>query len=86
MRRTGVWCGEVDFVRQVHTLFVRSAQQVEVYELQVQEEKEGVRHEVREVEGRARARKNAHMNMDMVWKTHYMSHGACARDDVQTKN
>ena len=33
-------------MRQVHTLFVRSAQQV-VHELQVQEEVEGVRQEVR---------------------------------------
>ena len=43
-----ITCGEVELVRQVHTLFVRSAQQV-VYELQVQEEVEGVRQDVREV-------------------------------------
>ena len=30
-------CGEEELVRQVHTLFVRSAQQVVVYELQVRE-------------------------------------------------
>ena len=82
-----VKCGEEELVRQVHTLFVRSAQQVVVYELQVQEEVEGVRQEVREVEGESKARRNAHMNMHMwmEWKTHYLSHGACARDDVQTR-
>ena len=58
-------CGEEELVRQVHTLFVRSAQQVVVYELQVQEEREGVRQEVREVEGESKARRNAHMDMDM---------------------
>ena len=59
-------CGEEELVRRVHTLFVRSAQQVQVvYELQVQEEKEGVRQEVREVEGESKARRNAHMNMYM---------------------
>ena len=50
-------CGEEELVRQVHTLFVRSAQQVAVYDLQVQEGVEGVegvRQEVREVEGGAR--------------------------------
>ena len=41
----------MELVRQVHTLFVRSAQQV-VYELQVREEVEGVRQEVREVKGK----------------------------------
>ena len=40
-----ITCAEVGLV---HTLFVRSAQQV-VHELQVQEEVEGVRLEVREV-------------------------------------
>ena len=58
-------CGEEELVRQVHTLFVRSAQQVVVYKLQVQEEVEGVRQEVREVEGESKAGRNAHMNMDM---------------------
>ena len=43
-------CAEVGLVREVHTLFVRSAQQVVTYELQVHEEVEGVRQEVREVE------------------------------------
>ena len=41
-------CGEEELAGQVHTLFVRSAQHVVVYELQVQEEVEGVRQEVRE--------------------------------------
>ena len=43
-----ITCGEVELVRQVHALFVRNAQQV-VYELQVREEVEGVRQQVREV-------------------------------------
>ena len=43
-------CVEVGLVKRVHTLFVRNAQQV-VYELQVREEVEGVRQEVRDVKG-----------------------------------
>ena len=43
-------CGEVELVRQVHTLVVRSAQVKVVFELQVREEVEGVRQEMREVE------------------------------------
>ena len=58
-------CGEEEVVTQIHTLFVRSAQQVAVYALQVQEEREGVRQEVRDVEGESKAKRNAHMNMDM---------------------
>ena len=54
-----------ELVRQVHTLFVGSAQQVAVYDLQAQEEVEGVRQEVREVEGESKAKRNAHMNMNM---------------------
>ena len=46
-------CAEVGLVRQVHTLVVRSAQQV-VYELQMREEVEGVRQEVREVKGESK--------------------------------
>ena len=57
---TSCWaflCGEEELVRQVHTLFVRSEQQVVVYELQVQEEVEGVRQEAREIrKGRAKRR------------------------------
>ena len=56
-------CAEVGLVRQVHTLFGRNAQVV--YELQVQEEMEGVRQEVREVERESKAKRNAHMNMNM---------------------
>ena len=48
-----ITCVKVGLVRQVHTLFVRSAQQV-VYELQVREEVEGVRQEVREVKGESK--------------------------------
>ena len=44
---------------------MRSAQQVVVYELQVRDEVEGVRQEVREVKRESKARRNAHMNMDM---------------------
>ena len=58
-----ITCGEEELVRQVHTLFGRDAQVV--YELQVQEEMEGVRQEVREVEGESKARRNAHMFMFM---------------------
>ena len=43
-------CVEVGLVKRVHTLFLRNAQQV-VYELQVREEVEGVRQEVRDVKG-----------------------------------
>ena len=43
------FCGEEELVRQVHTLFGRNAQVV--HELQVREEMEGVRQEVRDVEG-----------------------------------
>ena len=54
-------CGEEELVRQVHTLFVRSEQQVVVYELQVQEEVEGVRQEVREIErGKQGEEKRSH--------------------------
>ena len=49
-RMSCTMCVEVGFVKRVHTLFGRNAQQV-VYELQVREEVEGVRQEVREVKG-----------------------------------
>ena len=61
--RTSRGCGEEELVRQVHALFGRNAQVV--HELHVQEEMEGVRQEVREVEGEGKARRNAHMNMNM---------------------
>ena len=44
---------EVGLVKRVHTLFGRNAQQV-VCELQVREEVEGVRQEVREVKGESK--------------------------------
>ena len=66
-----VLCVEVELVRQVRTLFVRSAQQVVVFELQVREEVEGVRQEVREVKGESKVgERDAHfMNMWMTWMT-----------------
>ena len=79
--------GEVELLRQVHTLFVRSAQQVQVvYELQVREEEEGMRQEVREVKGGEQRRKESltswkHVeDMDDKHKTHDLSHGEWARD------
>ena len=50
-------------VSRVHTLVGRSAQVV--YELQVLEEEEKVREEVQEIERESKARRKAHMNMDM---------------------
>ena len=44
---------------------MRSEQQVAVYELQVQEEREGVRQEVQEIERESKAKRNTHMNMTM---------------------
>ena len=55
--------GEEELFRQVHTLFGRNAQVV--HELEVQEEVEGVRQEVREVERESKAKRNACMNMNM---------------------
>ena len=65
-----ITCGEVELVRQVHTLFVRSAQQV-VYELQVREEVEGVRQKVREVKRESKVEENRslHEHMWMTWMT-----------------
>ena len=79
-----ITCAQVGLVRQVHTLFVRSAQQV-LHELQVQEEVEGVRQEVREVKGGSKVeeRRSQHEHvddMDDKHKTHDLSHGECARD------
>ena len=68
MQRLGATiCVGVGLVRQVHTHFVQSAQQV-VHELQVQEEVEGVRQEVREVKGESKVEeRDAHfMNMWMT--------------------
>ena len=81
-----VFCAKVGLVRQVHTLFVRTAQQV-VHELQVREEVEGVRQEVREVRGESKVEESRSLfehldDMDDEHKTHDLSHGECARDDV----
>ena len=46
-------CVEVGLVKRVHTLFGRNAQQL-VYELQVREEVEGLRQEMREVKGESK--------------------------------
>ena len=65
-----ITCAEVELVRQVHPLFVRSVQQV-VHELQVREEVEGVRQEVREVKGESKVEKSRslHERMWMRWMT-----------------
>ena len=79
-----ITCVGVGLVRQVHTHFVRSAQQV-VHELQVPEEVAGVRQEVREVKGESKVeeRRSLHEHvddMDDKHKTHDLRHGECARD------
>ena len=66
---------------------MRSEQQVVVYELIVQEEVEGVRQEVQEVEGENKARRNAHMNMTMwmgVKDSLLEPRCVCTRCDVLT--
>ena len=65
-----ITCAEVGLVRQVHTHFVRSAQHV-VHDLQVQEEVEGVRQEVREVKGESKVEesRSLHEHMWMTWMT-----------------
>ena len=77
---------EVGLVKRVHTLFGRNAQQV-VYELQVWEEVEGVRQEVREVKRESKVEGEsltscAHVDeMTSEHKTHDLSLepcGACA--------
>ena len=64
-------CGEVELVRQVHTLVVRSAQVKIVFELQVREEVEGVWQEVREVERESKVEesRSLHEHMWMTWMT-----------------
>ena len=81
-----ITCVGVRLVRQVHTHFVRSAQQT-VHELQVQEEVEGVRQEVREVKGESKVeeRRSLHEHvddMDEKHKTHDLSHGADKREET----
>ena len=85
-QRVSAECAEVSLVRQVHTLFVRSAQQVVVFELQVREEVERMRQEVREVKGenKVEERRSLHEHvddMDDKHKTHDLSQngkGECA--------
>ena len=79
-----ITCVEVGLVRQVHTLFVRSAQQV-VHELQVQEEVEGVRQEVSDAKGESKVEEKCtlHEHVDDTndkHKTHDLSHNECAQD------
>ena len=67
-----ITCGEVELVRQVHTLFVWSAQvKVVVFELQVREEVDGVRQEVREVKGESKVEesRSLHERIGMRWMT-----------------
>ena len=58
-------CAEVELVKQIHTLFVRSAQQV-VYELQVREEVEGMRQEVCEVKGESKVEESRSLH-ERMW-------------------
>ena len=60
-----ITCAEVELVRQVHTLVVRSAQVKVVFELQVREEVEGVRQEVREVEGESKVEESRSLHEHM---------------------
>ena len=59
-------CVEVELVRQVHTLVVRSAQVKVVFELQVREEVEGVRQEVREVESESKVEESRSLH-ERMW-------------------
>ena len=66
---------------------MRSAQQVVVYELQVQEEVEGVRQEVREVEGESRGeekRSHEHGHVDGVKDSLLEPRCVCGRCYVLT--
>ena len=58
-------CVGVGFVKQVHTLFLRSAQQV-VYELQMREEVAGVRQEVCEAKGEIKIEKSRSLH-ERMW-------------------
>ena len=60
-----ITCAKVGLVRQVHALFVRSALQV-VCELQVREEVEGVRQEVREVKGESKVEESRSLH-ERMW-------------------
>ena len=68
--RCSCWqCVEAELVRQVHTLFVRSAQQVVVFDLQVREEVEGMRQEVREVKVESKVEESRSLHEHMTWMT-----------------
>ena len=56
---------EVGLVKRVHTLFGRNAQVV--YELQVREEVEGVRQEVREVKGEIKSKESRSLMSVCGW-------------------
>ena len=60
-----ITCGEAELIRQVHTLFVRSAQQV-VFELQMREEVAGVRLEVREAKGEIKVEESRSLH-ERMW-------------------
>ena len=67
-----ITCVEVELVRQVHTLFVRSAQvKVVVFELQVRVEVEGVRQVVLEVKSESKVEESRPLyeHMWMTWMT-----------------
>ena len=79
-----ITCGEEELVRQVHTLFVRSAQVV--CELQVQEQREGVRQEVMEIgRGEQSDEKRSHEHVDGMKDSLLEPRCVCARCDVLTQ-
>ena len=77
-------CGEEELVRQVHALFGRNAQVL--YELQVQEEMEGVRQEVREEEEEQgeEKRSHEHEHVNGMKDSLLEPRCVCARCDVLT--
>ena len=82
-----ITCVRVGLVKRTHTLFGRNAPQVVVFKLLVLEEVEGVRQEVREVkrDSKVEERRSLHEHVDDIedkHKTHDLSQGECARDDV----
>ena len=65
---------------------MRSAQVKDIFELQVREEVEGVRQEVREVEGESKVEESRSLHehvddMDDKHKTHDLSQSECARPE-----
>ena len=76
-------CGEVELVRQVHTLSLGGVRSKVVHELQVREEVEGARQEVRGVKRESKVEESRSLHehvddMDDKHKTHDLSHGKCA--------